>query len=116
MYLIKDNKIVGFTIIQDKVLTTIELNGKWISNPTLEQMHNDGWEDYTINLIDELPSLESLVESALREGIDGGSPLYTLNQELKVQRERDENPEQFMVYNNRVKECIVWAHTQPHQL
>ena len=31
MYLIKDNKIISVAIINDKVVTTIQIDGKWIS-------------------------------------------------------------------------------------
>ena len=36
-------------------------------------MYDCGWVEYTMVIEEELPT-ESLVEGALREGIDGGSP------------------------------------------
>ena len=115
MYLIKDNKIISVTVVADKVVTTIQIDGKWVSNPTLQQMYDCGWTEYTMVIEEELPTIESLVEGALREGIDGGSPLYTLNKEFKVHRERDIDVEAFQLYNTRVQECIAWAYTQPHK-
>ena len=115
MYLIKDNKIISVAIIEDKVVATIEINGKWVSNPTLQQMYDCGWEEYNMVIEEELPTIENLVEGALREGIDGGSPLYTINKEFKIHREIDTDVEAFQVYNNRVQECIAWAYTQPHK-
>jgi uncharacterized protein YheU (UPF0270 family) len=115
MYLIKDDKIISVAIIEDKVVATIEINGKWVSNPTLQQMYDCGWEEYTMVIEEELPTIENLVEGALREGIDGGSPLYTINKEFKVLRLKDINTEDFIIYNDRVNQCIAWAYTQPHK-
>lgn len=46
---------------------------------------------------------------------DGGSPLYTINKEFQTLRQKDTNPEDFYIYNNRVNQCIAWAYTQPHK-
>lgn len=115
MYLIKDNKIINVTVVADKVVTTIEIDGKWVSNPTLQQMYDCGWAEYNMVIEEELPTIENLVEGALREGIDGGSPLYTLNKEFQTLRQKDTNPDDFYIYNNRVNQCIAWAYTQPHK-
>lgn len=117
MYLIKEDKIKEYKTINDKVICTVLIDNHTITNPTLQQMLDNGWEIYVIKEVEveQLNTIENLVEMALREGVDGGSPLYSLNQELKAQRERDENPEQFNIYNNRVKQCIAWAHSQPHE-
>jgi hypothetical protein len=42
----KDNIIKLFEIINNKVKTTIELDGFKITNPTLEQFESAGWEKY----------------------------------------------------------------------
>ena len=111
MYLIKDNKIISVTTVVDKVVTTIQIDGKWVSNPTLQQMYDCGWVEYNMVIEEELPTVESLVEGALREGIDGGSPLYSLNKEFKVHRERDIDVEAFQLYNTKIQESIALTYT-----
>lgn len=115
MYLIKEGKIKNYKTVNDKVICTVLIDNHTITNPTLQQMYDCGWVEYNMIIEEELPTIESLVEGALREGIDGGSPLYTLNKEFQILRLRDTNPEDFYIYNNRVNQCIAWAYTQPHK-
>lgn len=44
--LIKNGVIKTFKVEDGRCVTTIELSGKWVSNPTLEMMRADGWEEY----------------------------------------------------------------------
>lgn len=117
MYLIKEGKIKNYKTVNDKVICTVLIDNHTITNPTLQQMLDNGWEIYVIKEVEveQLNTIENLVEMALREGIDGGSPLYTLNKEFQILRLRDTNPEDFYIYNNRVNQCIAWAYTQPHK-
>ena len=45
--------------------TTIELNGRWVSNPTEEQIAEAGWEVYTPPVQPELPMSEPTQEELL---------------------------------------------------
>ena len=40
-----------------------------------------------------------IITSLIRE-------IYTIDEEFSIQRTRDEKPEKFKVYNDRVKDCI----------
>lgn len=106
---IKDGQIRSFKVENDKVFTTIELDGFKITNPTLEQFLSIGWKEY-IQPIPEpyLPTVEELVEQKLRER-------YSINQEFEVQRKRDIEPNEFKIYYDYVEECIVWAKEQKHR-
>lgn len=106
----KDDIIKLFEIINNKVKTTIELDGFKITNPTLEQFESAGWEKYEqpeVEPVLYVPTLEELVENKIREK-------YSINQEFEVQRKRDSEPDAFTEYYNYVEECIAWAHDQEH--
>lgn len=105
----KDEEIRSFIVENNKVYTTIELNGFKITNPTLEQFKSIGWEEYTYPTPEPyIPTLEELVEQKIRER-------YSINQEFEVQRKRDVETEAFTEYYNFVEECITWAKQQPHR-
>lgn len=106
---IKDGNICSFKVENNKVYTTIELDGYKITNPTLGQFESVGWVEYTPPAPEPyLPTVEELVECKLREK-------YSINQEFEVQRKRDIEPDKFQAYYDYVEECIAWAHEQPHR-
>lgn len=85
---------------------TIELNGRWISNPTIEQIAMDGWEQYSppttnSNQVEEL-SYEELVNDFIRER-------YSASDEFAVIRQKDEKPEEFEAYYSYCEECKLRA-------
>lgn len=99
---IKDTIIRSFKVENDKVFTTIELDGFKITNPTIEQFLSVGWVEYTPPEIESepyVPTLEELVEQKIRER-------YTINQEFEVQRKRDVDIQGFQEYYDFVEECI----------
>jgi hypothetical protein len=105
----KDNIIRSFQIENNKVFTTIELDGFKITNPTIEQFKSVGWEEYIYPTPEPyVPTLEELVEQKIRER-------YSINKEFEVQRKRDVEPEAFKTYYDYVEECIAWAKEQPHK-
>ena len=105
----KENIIRSFQVENDKVYTTIELNGFNVTNPTIQQFKSIGWEEYAPEPSPEpepyIPTIEELVEQKIRER-------YTINQEFEVQRKRDVEPEAFQTYYDYVEECIAWAKQQ----
>lgn len=106
---IKDGEIRSFSVENNKVYTTIELDDLRITNPTLEQFLSLGWEYYVEPEPEPyLPTVEELVEGKLREK-------YSINQEFEVQRKRDIEPEAFHTYYDYVEEVIAWAKEQPHR-
>ena len=105
----KDGKIRSFEVVNDRVMATIEIGGKWIANPILAAFLADGWREYIAPVPEPvLPTIEELVEGKLRER-------YTVNQEFEVQRKRETDPQAFAAYYDYVEECIEWANKQPHR-
>lgn len=105
----KDGIIRSFEVVDNRVMTTIEIGGEWVSNPSLEAFLADGWREWIAPVPEPiLPTIEELVEGKLRER-------YTINQEFEVQRKRDTEPEAFAAYYAYVEECIEWANKQPHR-
>lgn len=106
---IKDGKIKSVEVNNGKVITTIELNGFNVINPSLDDFLSIGWQEYySPEPVAYIPTLEELVQQKIREK-------YTLNKELQIQRKRDVEPDQFQEYYNYVEECISWAKDQPHR-
>lgn len=96
----KDGEIRSFKVENNKVYTTIELNGFKITNPTMEQFEVAGWIEYTSPAPEPyVPTLEELVEQKVRER-------YSINQEFEVQRKRDIDTSAFHVYYDYVEDCI----------
>lgn len=85
---------------------TIELNGRWISNPTEDQIAEAGWEQYSppttsSNQVEEL-SYEGLVNDFIRER-------YSASDEFAIIRQKDEKPEEFKTYYSYCEECKLRA-------
>lgn len=85
---------------------TIELNGRWVSNPTMELIVMAGWEQYSPpstspNQVEE-PSYEELVNEFIRER-------YSASDEFAVIRQKDEKPEEFEAYYSYCEECKLRA-------
>lgn len=120
--LTKDGVIHVFQTWGDHVITTTEISGRMVSNPFLTDMYLAGWTDAPEPPAPEpeLPTVEELVESALRTGADG-MRVYSLNQELEIARfGRKANPtpeEQAAIdlFDARVEAAIDWANAQPHK-
>lgn len=102
---IKDSEIRSFRVENNKVYTTIELDGFKVTNPTLEQFLSLGWEEYIPEPIIYTLTLEELVEQKIRER-------YSINQEFEVNRKRDTEPENFQIYYDYVEQCIEQAKNQ----
>jgi len=107
---IKNGQIQTFDVRGGKVVATIKIDGRWVSNPSYEDFIADGWQPYTPPAPEPyLPTKEELVESKLRER-------YSINQEFEVNRKRDTEPQAFAAYYAYVEECIAWAEQQPHRV
>lgn len=124
---IKDGIIRSFKVENNKVYTTIELDGFKITNPTLEQFKSIGWEEYIPEPTPEpepyVPTLEELVEQAIRGGLeeDNYQTHYSQNQEFHLSRlmANEDIPEEVWIkwkqYNDFVERCITWAKSQPYR-
>jgi hypothetical protein len=121
---IKGSEIKSFKVENNKVFTTIELDDLIITNPTLEQFLSTGWEEYTPPAPEPyIPTLEELVEQAIRGGLeeDNYQTHYSQNQEFHLSRlmANEDIPEEVWIkwkqYNDFVERCITWAKSQPHR-
>lgn len=85
---------------------TIQLNGRWVSNPTIEQIAMAGWEEYSQPTTSptqvEDPSYEELVNEFIRER-------YSASDEFAIIRQKDEKPEEFEAYYSYCEECKLRA-------
>lgn len=120
----KDEEIRSFKVENNKVYTTIELSGFKITNPTLKQFESAGWIEYTPPAPEPyIPTLEELVEQAIRNGLeeDNYQIHYSQNQEFHINRlmANEDKPEEVWIkwkeYNDFVERCITWAKSQPHR-
>ena len=102
----KDKKTVRYDVQDGKVLCTIQIDGRWVSNPTIEQFKSQGWEKYTPPTPPApqpyIPSYEELVVQKIRER-------YTVDDELALLRQRESKPDEFEEYFNYVEQCKVEA-------
>lgn len=113
----KGNETKSFDVVNGKAISTFLINGVSVSNPTVAAIEADGWEEYVPPTPKPyVPTLEELVQDALRNGADGGTPTYSIPQEFEVQRKRDTDQDAFAIYNARVEACIAWANAQPHRI
>ena len=77
---IKDGKIKYFIVKGNKVIATVLIAGKYISNPTMEEFLDEGWKEYippTFHIPPPpepyIPTYAELVEQYIREH---GYPTY----------------------------------------
>ena len=96
---IKDGKIREFKVTNNKVIATIEIGKRTVSNPLLEDFLAAGWEEYTIpEPSPYIPTYEERVSELIRER-------YSLDNELAIQRQRDTKPEEFQEYFDFCENC-----------
>lgn len=109
----KENKIIRYDVQNGKVLCTIEIGDKWVSNPTLEQFLAQGWQEYIPPTPPApqpyVPSYEELVVQKIRER-------YTVDDELAILRQRDVKPDEFAEYNSYVEDCKARARKEAEDL
>lgn len=95
----KDGKIRSFVIEDNRVLATIEIGGKWISNPLLSAFIAYGWSEYVAPTPTPYkPTYEERVVELIRER-------YSIDDELAILRQRDSKPSEFAEYNTYCEEC-----------
>jgi len=81
----------------------IELNGRWISNPTEEQIRLAGWVEYVPPTAEPYtPTYEERVEELIRER-------YTISEEFAILRQRDTKAEEFAEYFAYCEDCKARA-------
>ena len=98
----KENEIKRYQVIDGKVLCTIEIGDKWVSNPTLADFMAQGWAIYEPPTPPApqpyVPSYEELVVMKIRER-------YSIDDELALLRQRETKADEFAEYNAFVEHC-----------
>ena len=111
MIFIKDGIKKRYEVQDGKVLCTIQIGDKWVSNPTLEQFKSQGWEEYTPPTPPApqpyVPTYDELYKQRIVELV---RERYDIDDELAILRQRESKPEQFAEYNEFVEQCKVEAH------
>lgn len=93
-----------------RVITTIKINDRWVSNPTIEEFENEGWEEYTPPTPEPYtPTYKERVVQHIRER-------YDVDDELAVLRQRDKKPDEFAAYNSYVEDCKARAREEAEDL
>lgn len=104
----KESEIKRYEVQNGKVLCTIQINDRWVSNPSLEQFKNEGWEEYTPPEPEPYkPTYDELYKQRIVELV---RERYDIDDELAILRRRESKPEQFNEYNEYVEQCKVEAH------
>ena len=99
----KDGKVSSFEVSDDRVMATLQIGGKWVANPTLEDFLADGWREYIApEPTPYQPTYEERVVDLIRLR-------YDVNAELAILRQRDSKPEEFAEYNAYCEECKLQA-------
>lgn len=106
MIFIKDGIKKRYEVQDGKVLCTIEIGDRWVSNPTLEMFLQQGWQEYIPPTPPApqpyVPSYEELVVMKIRER-------YTIDDELAILRQRDVKQDEFAEYNEYCEQCKAEA-------
>ena len=111
MIFTKDGIKKRYEVQNGKVLCTIQIGDKWVSNPTLEQFLAQGWEEYTPPVVETqpyVPSYEELVVQKIRER-------YTIDDELAILRQRDVKQDEFAEYNDFCEQCKAEARNETNK-
>lgn len=111
----KDGKIRSFDVVDERVLATVEIAGRWVSNPPLADFLADGWREWIAPVPEPyIPTYAELVEQYIREN---GYPTY--GAELAVLNNYSENPSEYLEswqhYQGVRHEAKTWAENQPHR-
>lgn len=108
----KENTIKHFEMQDGKVLCTIQIDDRWVSNPTLEMFLQQGWEEYIPPTPPApqpyVPSYEELVVMKIRER-------YTIDDELAILRQRDTKQDEFAEYNEYCEQCKAEAREETNK-
>ena len=71
---------------------TLKVGDKQIINPTHEQLLKEGWEEYTLPVVEAyIPTYEEKVEQMIRKK-------YSVSDELAILRQRDTKKDEFDQY------------------
>lgn len=112
---IKDGLVRSFEVADGKVMATLEIDGVWTSNPTLDAFYADGWQDWIVPVPEPyVPTYAELVEEYLRKN---GYPTY--GAELAIINNYAQDPttyaDAYAAYMQTRVDAKEWANEQPHR-
>ena len=111
----KDGKIRNFEVVNNRVITTLQIGGKWVANPTLEAFLVDGWREWIAPVPEPyIPTYAELVEQYIREhGYETyGAELAIIN---NYDQDQTTYAEAYDAYMKTRADAKTWAENQPHR-
>lgn len=101
----KGSDVKDFITEDGKVLKTINIGGREVSNPTLQMMYDDGWEDWVRPAPKPyIPTREENINREIRER-------YSSDDEAQIVREmiagKEGAKERFDEYNSYVESILA---------
>ena len=111
----KDGKVRSFDVEAERVLATIEIAGRWVSNPQLADFLSDGWREWIAPVHEPyIPTYDELVEQYIREH---GYPTY--GTELAVINNYNQDhttyADAYATYMQTRVDAKTWAENQQHR-
>lgn len=108
MVLKKGNDVLHGETRNGKFIGTIKINGRFVTNPTLQQLTNDGWVEYIPTPQTHTPTYKERVVELVRQS-------YDIDDELAILRQKDTKPNEFSQYNAFVEQCRQQARNELQQ-
>lgn len=104
----KDGKVRSFEVVDEQVLATVEIAGRWVSNPPLADFLADGWREW-IAPVPEPPTKEQQYKWRVVELI---RERYDMDDEYALLRQRDTKVAEFAAYNDYCEACKAQAYQE----
>lgn len=101
-YFRNNGKTAVYNCQNGKIIGTVEIAGRWISNPTIETFVADGWEEFEPQPVQ--PTRDEMINAAIRER-------YSSDDEFQLLREvaagKEGAEQRFAEYNEYVESILV---------
>ena len=105
---IKNGQVRSYNVVNDKVVVTIKIDGRWVSNPSYDDFIADGWQPYTPPA-PEPPTKDEQYENRAIELIRNK---YTIDQELSRLRQKEAKTTLYKEYYEYCEACKKQAYEE----
>ena len=105
MILKKDNAVLHGEIKNGHFIGTVKVVGRFVTNPTLEQLTTEGWEEH-------IPQQEAYSPTYKERVIQRIRRRYDYDDEIGILRQRDTKTDEFNAYNEYVEQCKAAARAE----
>ena len=105
---IKNGQVRSYDVVNDKVVATIKIDGRWVSNPSYEDFIADGWQPYTPPA-PEPPTKEEQYRARVVELIRAD---YTIDDELACLRQKETKSKEYDEYYAYCEACKKQAYEE----